>query len=351
MSNQLTFEDTFNAISSPGFPAGRSRCALPVSPLPVDCGQAPAPASHSVAPASDEARWTVGIYGLSGLDSSRSVTDSTEFQRSLESRLHRQMADCGSPEYELRWKTWPMQSGPPICALRASGRRTSGNASSGWPTTTVNDARGGRNRTSGRTNPNSQHHDGVTLCDAVGWASPSSRDWKDTPGMATTGTNPDGTERTRLDQLPRQANLAGWNSPRATDGSNGGPNQAGGALPNDASKAGWPSPMAGSPATENYNQAGNTDSTRQVETIMGLRSHPNAKKTSGLMPSGTCAETESKGAYLLNPFFSAWLQGYPKEWTFAGLKTASRSRRKSRKESHSLKATGTQSMPTSLPSS
>lgn len=44
--------------------------------------------------------------------------------------------------------------------------------------------------------------DGCTL---VGWATPSTRDYKDTPGMATTGVNPDGSERTRLDQLPRQA--------------------------------------------------------------------------------------------------------------------------------------------------
>jgi len=39
------------------------------------------------------------------------------------------------------------------------------------------------------------------------WATPSTRDWKDSPGMATTGIDPDGTERTRLDQLPRQAQL------------------------------------------------------------------------------------------------------------------------------------------------
>jgi hypothetical protein len=37
---------------------------------------------------------------------------------------------------------------------------------------------------------------------------PSERFWKDSPGMATTGTNPDGSERMRLDQLPRQAQLA-----------------------------------------------------------------------------------------------------------------------------------------------
>ena len=45
------------------------------------------------------------------------------------------------------------------------------------------------------------------------WATPSSWDWKDTPGMSETGTNPDGTERTRLDQLPRQAALATASGP------------------------------------------------------------------------------------------------------------------------------------------
>lgn len=36
------------------------------------------------------------------------------------------------------------------------------------------------------------------------WCAPSARDWKDTPGMSTTGINPDGTERQRIDMLPRQ---------------------------------------------------------------------------------------------------------------------------------------------------
>ena len=47
------------------------------------------------------------------------------------------------------------------------------------------------------------------------WATPAARDWKDTPGMATEGTNPDGSRRKRLDQLPRQAHTAPWPTPRA----------------------------------------------------------------------------------------------------------------------------------------
>lgn len=38
------------------------------------------------------------------------------------------------------------------------------------------------------------------------WASPSARDWKDSPGMAKEGTNPDGSQRSREDQLARQVN-------------------------------------------------------------------------------------------------------------------------------------------------
>lgn len=39
-------------------------------------------------------------------------------------------------------------------------------------------------------------------------STPSSRDWKDTSGMSESGVDPDGSTRTRLDQLPRQAQLA-----------------------------------------------------------------------------------------------------------------------------------------------
>jgi hypothetical protein len=46
---------------------------------------------------------------------------------------------------------------------------------------------------------------------------PSARDWKDTSGMSETGVDPDGSTRSRLDQLPRQAQLAA-SGPAATGG-------------------------------------------------------------------------------------------------------------------------------------
>jgi hypothetical protein len=105
-----------------------------------------------------------------------------------------------------------------------------------------------------------------------GWASPSSRDWKDTPGMATEGVNPDGSTRERLDQLPRQAAMAvdGWRTPDT--------------MPDAPCKG-----------------------TNAVNVTQGL-----GNQARGTMPSGSPAATERPGA--LNPAFPCYLQGFPTEW-------------------------------------
>ena len=51
----------------------------------------------------------------------------------------------------------------------------------------------------------------------VSVTSPSACDWKDTSGMSEGGVDPDGSTRSRLDQLPRQAQLAD-SGPTATGG-------------------------------------------------------------------------------------------------------------------------------------
>ena len=100
---------------------------------------------------------------------------SADLQQSLANRLRRVLAVNGSPEYALTWKQWAMLSGPPICALRASARPTSGSGCSGWPT------------------PKSSN-DG---------------DSDETVAMAMRGE----CEMS----LPRVAKLAGWATPRVSD--------------------------------------------------------------------------------------------------------------------------------------
>ncbi len=305
MSFQTNFLDTLNATSSPASAVGATPCASPAGPTIAQYGPAPAPVSRSVLPASNSAPPTPATSGPNLPASSRSAV----LQRSLANRLQARLVVYGSPEYELTWKEWAMESGPPICALRASARRTSDNGYSGWPTPCAEDGTKGR--------------DSMEKSVARGAGNLN---------------------------LPSTAALTDWNTPRATDGSNGGPNQAGGALPADASLAGWPTPMAGNPGTENYNPAGNTDSIRKMVSLAGwltpcanadAAGNPGAKMQvmlgsqvklagSGTISNSSPAPTEKRGA--LNPAHSRWLQGYPAAWDSCGA-TAMQSIRNLRRNS------------------
>lgn len=112
--------------------------------------------------------------------SSPSVT----LQRSLENRLRAAMDVNGSPLFVLTWRQADMPSGPPICRLAASARRTSGNGFGGWPTAKASDGQGGRTtKTEGGGN---SHLDLAVRM--VGWATPNARDHKD--GTSTLENTP-----------------------------------------------------------------------------------------------------------------------------------------------------------------
>ena len=105
-------------------------------------GQEVVLANPSASPAKGQEQTTPDTSGLRCAASLASVA----LQLSLESKLQAALDVNGSPEYALTWKQWAMPSGPPICALRASARRTSASVSSsersGWPTPIVNDVTG-----------------------------------------------------------------------------------------------------------------------------------------------------------------------------------------------------------------
>jgi hypothetical protein len=143
-------------------------------------------------------------------------------------------------------------------------------ALTGWPSPAWHDGR--------RPAPDLHSTQGTNLSrDAVmwltGWVSPSARDWKDTLGMATTGVNPDGSMRGRLDQLGRQVKLCGWATPHT------------------------PRPHDNDETAAAYYPARN-----QLNPLAQLLGRQVSLSTAG---------TGSGGAYRLNPAFSLWLMGFP----------------------------------------
>lgn len=168
---------------------------------------------------------------------------------------------------------------------------------SGWPTTQASDGSGG-GQMKRALNP-ARSNDLMDFALLAGWSTASARDWKDTAGMAIEATNPDGTTRTRLDQLPRQAQMAGWPTAAASDGIGGkGPRQGvsmSGRMP-DGSKV-------------------TMDLSASVKLAMDHEG-PVRFTASGQILTGCSAEMESGGQ--LNPAFSGWLMGYPREWDICG---------------------------------
>ena len=223
-------------------------------------GQEAVPVNRFRAPEKDSEKKTKDTSGLSSSASSRSY----DLQWSLENRLRQRMDVNGSPEYEMTWKRWDMQSGPPICRLAVSQRRTKEIGCSGWQTPQRHDAKGTWRARYQKIAEGEKHQNALQdQVQTVGWPTVSSRDWKDTPGMSTEGINPDGSKRTRLDQLPRVAALTGWPTPNhnttgpGNQGREGGENlqtAVSGLIPSQSPAptengegclAGWPSPDGG----------------------------------------------------------------------------------------------------------
>jgi hypothetical protein len=244
--------DTPSPTSSPESADGRSPCGWQDGQQMSLFGPGHALASRSVRQAKGKASTTTGTSGPSSCDSSLSAS----LQQSLESRLRQRLEGNGSPLYVLTWKHWDMQSGPPICALRASGRRTSGKGCSGWLTPKL--PSGGPAERTSKGGGDRKLEDQV-----AGWPSPQARDHK--------GANEPKKALTHNSRpLNEVAKLSGWATPQA----------------NDAEKRGNPKYIPGQ------------------QTCLPIQAGP----TSTTSPAGT----EKLGQ--LNPEFVCWLMGYPAEW-------------------------------------
>jgi len=253
--------DTDNAISSPESRAGRSPCVLPDGQMMFPFGREVAPANHFPRQENGKAKRTNATSGPSSSGSSASAA----LRSSLASRCRELFDSDGSMEYSMHWKGKVTPAGRSYCQLVASVRRTSGKGYSGWPTPNTNE-RG-----------------------------PESRESKDKRGAGGI-------------DLQSTAKLTGWNTPRSTDGTHGGPSQSGGALPADAALAGWATLTGWStPTTHDTRKRGNRNNPAGGGGCLAL--------DAGLTASPSNASTEKPAASpTLNPAFSRWLMGFPEAW-------------------------------------
>jgi hypothetical protein len=122
--------DLSESISSQGSEGGITRLSSQDGQLEGRSGQEAAHVSHSA----EQGRCgEKPMKDTSGQRCGGSL-ESADLQRSLESRLRANLGANGSMEYSLTWKQWAIGSREPICALRASGHRTSDKDYTGWPT-------------------------------------------------------------------------------------------------------------------------------------------------------------------------------------------------------------------------
>lgn len=320
----MTSTATPNATSSQAVASGPSRPDLPDGQTIDLFGQVPAPASRSRRPARGSEPMIQGICGRTFIASS--VPDGP--LSSWESRLRERLGTVGSTESALIWRAKDTPAGRLISRLAVSTRHTNGTASTGsqWSTPRASDGeKGGPNQSfgaGGQPLPAQMHQ-------ASPWVTPSARDWKDTPGMAT-----EAGERNRVDQLPRQMAQepqATWATPRV---------EAGRALGNAKHITG----KRGAGNIEDQLAATAYMPTPTVADVQGGRKARSGKRSgepllngicygtepTGPTPNGSSATTAKRGAP--NPIFAFWLMGFPAEW-ISGALAAMRSYRKPRRKS------------------
>lgn len=228
---------------------------------------------------------------------------SNAFSLKLAENLKKRTDVLGSTLFNLTWKERVTQSGRRICALRASGRRTSGSDCTSWPTPNAqefgiaDEQRLNQRRQECKERTGNGNGFGLTLGQAAkiltGWPSPVAN--KTSPQQREDFTP----------TLAATAQMATWATPTNRD-------------------------YRSEAATDEFNE-------KRWSHKRGKPLSAEATLTdSGQTQSGSTAETTNIGQ--LNPRFSLWLQGLPAEWASCGERAmlfVRQSRKRSSKRSSS----------------
>ena len=321
MSNQMNLPLSPSATSSPALEDGRSPSDSLGGPTTAPSGPAPALANLSARQAKALGLLTSGTYGQHGFTSSSSIA----LAWSLANRLKQRLSIDGSILFKLTWKALVTPLGRSYFLLRASGHRTSDRGCGSWPTPNI--PNGGRSvsiqkmSTTGRTLDGRRHTVSLEhVARFATWASPSTRDFKSNEGSPEFYAKRQG--QTRGKPLSEQAHqLAGWVSPTARDHSRGSepprPWDTGVPLSQQAALSMAPWSTLASWVMPRVSDAKDGNLCRSRPRGVSMPEQAQLAALSGPPVIGYPVATEKPGQ--LNPAFSRWLQGYPKEWCEAAI--------------------------------
>jgi hypothetical protein len=319
---------------------------------------------------------TQGTCGQTWIDlSAKPMLQGSDLVSLWGSRLAARLGQIGSTESPLIWRGKVTKSGRLMFRLAPWTPPTSAKGNTGsqsqqvWRTPNLRDHKGSYtdleafNR---RVEAGRQINLNDEMSLTASWVTPSSRDWKDTAGMATERT--DG--RSRIDQLPRQMSAV-WRTPISLTGRGGDtytPEQVAHRVENGnsisvqeqmtATAAVWRTPISSNKG------GGDTHTPDQITTMQergqsiklqdqmvlqatwatptehgnfsaaggakgcspsagdGICTQMVETAASGPTTNGSSAMTEKRG--VPNPGFAMWLMGFPKEWIISAVKATCR---------------------------
>lgn len=296
--------NTHSATSLPVSAAGASHSSSQVGRPTVKSGPGRALANLSARPVKELGLLTSGICGPRSSISSSSA----DLQQSLASKLQAAMVSTGSTLYALTWKVRTTPLGRPICALRASVRRTSVSGSTGWPTPTAALADKGVRTFEGGLSEAMRNH-GPDLAAAAcltGWPTPVARDHY--PAHSEEYIAAKKAQGHGMANLNDRVQLCAWPTPTA----------------------GTPQSMRGNGQDPEVRKAQGHQVNLKDAVRYLVRDQPIRYTASGQVLTGSDAGMENSGQ--LSPDHARWLMGYPPAWQRCVV-TAMRSFQKSRRNS------------------